>query len=65
MIKNEDILNIIKEARKEDISSDLRELLSIIEKNQTIQKNIVDAYNQDLVFEQDMEYIKDFQDFQD
>lgn len=62
MIKNEDILNIIKEARKEDISSDLRELLSIIQKNQNIQKKIVDAYNQELAFDQDMEYIRDFQD---
>lgn len=62
MLENEDILNIIKEARKEDISSDLRELLSIIQKNQNIQKKIVDAYNQELAFDQDMEYIRDFQD---
>ena len=62
MLENKDIVSIIRSAKEGELPRDLTHLLTVIEKNPSIQKKISDAYNQEILYEQEMEYRMDFSD---
>lgn len=62
MLENKDIVSIIRSAKEGELPRDLTLLLTVIENNPSIQKKICDVYNQELLYEQEIEYKIDFSD---